>query len=185
MNDQEILDLYRNRDERAIVETDKKYGAYCRKIAMGLLGVREDADECVSDALHAAWECLGDREPVSLQAFLGRVTRNLSISRYRAGRAGKRGGGMELLLSELEDCIPGGPGPEWELERRELAEYIREWLAGQSADDRALFVRRYWYGEAVKSLAHRLGCSPNQMAQRMLRLRKSLKNHLESKGVEL
>lgn len=185
MQDKEILELYRRRDERAITETQRKYGAYCRKIALGLLGTREDADECVSDALHIAWERLGEREPVTLQAFLGRVTRNLAISRYRAGTAKKRGGGMDVLLSELGDCLPDYNTPELELERKELSRRIGEWLQTLQAEERALFVRRYWHGEGVKELARRRGCTPNQMAQRMLRLRRSLKEYLESKGVEL
>ncbi len=185
MDDRGILELYRLRDEQAIQETEKKYGAYCRRIALRLLGTREDADECVSDALHVAWERFKEKEPVSLQAFLGRTTRNLAVSRYRGETAQKRGGGMELLLSELGDCVPDKSGPEQEIERQELAEQIHTWLTGLTLEDRALFVRRYWYGVEVKTLARRVGCTPNQMAQRMLRLRKSLKAYLESKGVEV
>ncbi|WP_304432133.1 RNA polymerase sigma factor [Acutalibacter muris] len=99
-----IIDLYNSRDERAIAETRRKYGPYCNKIALNLLGSPEEAEECVSDTLFAAWRQIPPLIPRSLRAFLGRVTRNLSVSRYRSLKAKRRCPGMEELLSELSDC---------------------------------------------------------------------------------
>jgi len=122
---------------------------------------------------------------LSLAAFFGRIVRNLSISRYRVNHAKKRFDGITLLLSELDDCVPVRESVEQAFEDRLLSEAIDNWLARLSKDDRVLFVRRFWYGDAVNALAKECGCTQNQMAQRMLRLRKSLKTSLEQEGVEV
>lgn len=185
MEDSDIIALYIRRDELAIAETGKKYGAFCRKITGNLLSRREDAEECVNDAYYILWSRIPPEQPRSLQAFLGRILRNLAISRFRTNRAQKRYAGMELLLSELDDCLPDPDTVEQEFDRRQLSQLIRQWLERLDRDDRILFLRRYWYGDQVQTLARERSCSPNQMAQQMLRLRKSLKATLEAEGVVL
>lgn len=185
MDDKLIIELYFKRDETAIDETGKKYGAFCHRIAINILNIREDAEECVNDTYSTVWKKIPPEIPQSFQAFLGRITRNLSISRFRANRAKKRYNGAEVLLSELEDCIPSSENVEQIIDEKQLSEFIDSWLDSLSADDRALFVRRYWYGDAVKTLSHECGCTQGQMAQRMLKLRKNLKAFLESKGVAI
>lgn len=182
MEDSLILDLYIGRSERAIAETDIKYGSFCRHIAMNILCVREDAEECVNDTYFSAWNSIPPTVPDSLRAFLGRVTRNLSISRYRRNRAQKRYGGIELMLSELDDCVPDNQYAE-ALDAKALGEIISMWLGTLDDEDAALFVRRYWYGDAVKELAAEKGISPAKMAKRMFRLRQGLRVELEEKGV--
>ncbi|MGM9619368.1 MAG: RNA polymerase sigma factor [Oscillospiraceae bacterium] len=183
MEDREIVALYWAREERAIAETERRYGAVLRHLAENLLGRREDAEECVSDAYHAAWRSIPPEEPQSLRAYLGRIVRNLAVSRWRAEHAQKRFGGMETLLSELSDCVPARDNVEAELETKELTALIARWLRGLDAESRALFLRRYWYGETVQALAKECGVSPSQMAQRMLRLRRKLRAALEAEGV--
>lgn len=185
MRDIQIIELYWSRDERAIAESDAHYGAYCRRLAMNILGSHEDAEECVNDTWLRTWENIPPQRPSSLAAFFGRIVRNLSISRFRANRAKKRFDGITLLLSELDDCIPSRESTVQALEDRLLAEILDRWLAGLPKDDRVLFIRRYWFGEAVNTLAKESGLTQNQMAQRMLRLRKSLKSTLEQEGIEL
>lgn len=185
MDDFAIVELYHRREERAIAESDKKYGALCRSIALRLLGYREDAEECVNDTWYAAWDKMPPDRPQSLGAFLGRITRNLSISRWRRDHAKKRYGGMELLLSELEDCVPAPGTVEENLERQQLARVISAWLDSLENEDRRLFIRRYWYGDPVKELAAERGEEANAAAQRLLRLRKGLRAFLESEGVEV
>ena len=123
--------------------------------------------------------------PEVFKAFLGRITRNLSISKFRALRAKKRYSGLEVMLSELEDCIPASENVEQLVEAKQLSEYISEWLAALPEEACALFVRRYWCGEEVQTLAKKCGITAGHMAQKMLRLRKSLKTFLEQKGVAL
>ena len=185
MDDKQIIDLYFARDEQAIAETEQEYGDFCLRISMNVLGIREDAEECVSDTYLSAWKQIPPTIPRSLKAFLGRIVRNLSISRFRAMRAKKRYNGMEVLLSELGDCVPSDWHVEQTVEAKELSGYISDWLESLSAEDCALFVRRYWFGDEVQELAEKCGITAAQMAQRMLRLRKGLRTALEQKGVAL
>ena len=118
MDDAGIIALFNARDERSLEETAAAYGPWCRAIAMNLLGVREDAEECVSDALHALWRRIPPESPVSLRVYLGRIVRNIAVSRRRERDAQKRGGGqLELLMSELGECVPDGFDVEAEVER--------------------------------------------------------------------
>ncbi len=179
MEDQEIIRLYWQRDEQAIVCSEQLYGAYCRRIAWNTLGLQEDVEECVNDTWHAAWNAIPPQVPACLRIFLGRITRNLAISRFRADRAKKRYSGVEMLLSELEDCLPAKDDVEQFIDRQFLAQQLNGWLTNLPEEDRVLFIRRYWHGDAVKSLAAEWDMTPAQMAQRMLRLRKSLRFILE------
>ena len=185
MQDTQIIDLYWERDERAIEESATRYGAYCRQIAMNILVNREDTEECVNDTWLRAWDHMPPQRPGSLSAFFGRIVRNLSISRFRSNRAAKRFDGFTVMLSELEDCVPAPESVQKAVESSQITEIINEWLALQSKDDRILFVQRYWYGETATALAKKGRMTQNQMAQRMLRLRKSLKKALETEGVSL
>lgn len=182
MEDKEIIGLYHARDEQAIAESDKKYGPYCRAIALNLLSVKEDAEECVSDTWHAAWNRMPPEWPACLKAFLGRITRNLSISRFRAGQAQKRRG-VEVLLSELEECVPSNQSTEETVLVHELTAILDRWLEGLSADDATLFLRRYWYGEKVGAIALAWGVPANRLSQRLHVMRKSLRTYLEAEGV--
>jgi len=120
---------------------------------------------------------------VSLRAYFGRIVRNLSLDRWRAGHAGKRGGGMEELLGELEDCIPGAPSAEEESESRDITRCINQWLTSLEQKNRIIFLRRYWYGWQVKELARQDGCTPEKMAQNLYRLRQGLRKALEQEGI--
>ena len=185
MEDSQIVELYWRRDEAAIGETERKYGALCRGVARNILGVDEDAEECVNDALHQAWNAIPPQRPDRLGAWLGKVTRNLALNLWSKNRAQKRYAGMTALLSELEDCVPATGGVERELEEQELSAAIDGWLRSLPQADRVLFLRRYWYGVELQALAAERGVSPNRLAQKMFRLRQSLKNALEKEGFTL
>ena len=182
MEDGEIVELYWRRDESAVSETEEKYGGLCRSVALSILGKPEDAEECVNDALHQAWTAIPPQRPDRLGAWLGKVTRNLALNAWKRDRTRKRQGGMTALLDELAECVPGPVTVERELERKELAAAIDSWLRGRSKEDRTLFLRRYWYGVELQELAAERGMSPNRLAQKMLRLRRSLKQTLEKEG---
>ena len=184
MDDLAIVELYHRREQRAIAESDKKYGAFCFSLSLRLLARREDAEECVNDTWHAAWNRMPPDRPQALGVFFGRIVRNLSISRWRKNHAKKRYDGIEVLLSELEDCVPAPGTVEEELEREQLARSISSWLDGLTEENRRLFIRRYWYGDPVKELAAERDESPNGLSQRLLRLRRELGRFLEMEGVE-
>lgn len=185
MEDAAIIELYWARDQQAIVESDQKYGAFCAGLARNILSSIQDAEECVNDTWHRAWNTIPPQRPGSLRCYLGRIVRNLAIDRWRRGKAQKRGEGMEVMLSELEGCLPGAQSPERELENREITQAIEGWLDTLNQEERALFLRRYWNGERVADLAQAWHCTPNRMAQRLLRLRGSLRRHLQEKEVEI
>lgn len=185
MEDSRIIELYFERNEQAIKETGQKYGGFCYRIAMNVLGIMEDAEECVNDTYYSAWKQIPPTRPDDFKAFLGRITRNISISRFRAMRAKKRYNSMEIMLSELNDCVPSSDNVEQKIEAMQLGEYISDWLDSLPEEDQVLFVRRYWFGDAVHELAYQCGTTAAKMAQRMLRLRKGLRAALEKKGVAI
>ena len=185
MDDRSIVDLYLQRDETAVKETQTKYGSYCYTIANNILSIHEDAEECVNDTLVSAWNKIPPIIPKSLKAFLGKLVRDISLSRYRANHAQKRYGGLEVMLDELEECIPSEFDVQEKLDQQNLDDLINDWLGSLSHVDRVLFIKRYYCGETVKNLAKLQVCTENQMAQRMLKLRNSLKSFLISKGVSI
>ena len=183
MEDKTIVELYIRRDERAVTETAAKYGAYCAAVADNILDCPEDTEEILNDAWLAAWNDIPSAKPACLRVYLGRLTRNLALSRYRFFHRKKRYAGMDCLLSELGECIPAQETVERELARMELSRVLSAWLDSQTAGDRQLFVRRYWYGVSVKRLAREADVPQNTMAKRLLRLRRSLRSRLEREGV--
>lgn len=183
MDDQSIVELYLQRDENAIKESRNKYEAYCYRIAMNILSVAEDVEECINDTWISVWNRIPPVIPKSLKAFLGKLVRDISLSRYRAVHAKKRYNGMELILDELAECIPSEQDIQKSLEQKELSETVNGWLDSLPQEDRVLFVKRYYYGETVKQLSEMQSCTENQMAQKMMKLRNKLKAHLLSGGV--
>ena len=185
MEDAAIIDLYWARDEAAITASDEKYGTLCRRLSQNILDSKEDAEECVNDTWRRAWDTMPPRRPNSLRAYLAKIIRNLSIDVWRAKRAEKRGGGPDVLLDELEDCLPTSPGAGELTEVRETARVIDRWLSGLPPADRTAFLRRYWYGQRVDEVAAQAGCSPNSMTKRLGRLRNSLRRVLEQEEIVL
>lgn len=184
MEDGQIIALYWDRDQRAIQETDGKYGKLLRRIAWNLLQSREDSEECVSDTYLRAWEAIPPTRPAAFRAWLGHITRNLSLDRWKLLRTQRRGGGAEVLLGELEDCVPApGGGPERALEDRELAELLSAFLRGLSQEARSMFLRRYWYGESVAEIGAALGCGEGKVKSSLFRSRKALREFLEKEGI--
>ena len=185
MEDTAIVALYWQRDEGAITASEEKYGPACRKLSYNILQSSQDAEECVNDTWHRAWNTMPPQWPHSLGAYLCRIARNLSIDRWRAQRSKRRGEGLEVLVLELEECVSTVPSAEEEWEAREAAQAIDRWLGSLEERDRAAFLLRYWYGQPVQELAQRLGGSPNRMSQRLRRLRQSLRQALEQEGVRV
>ena len=182
MEDTQILTLFWGRSEDAITETQRKYGAYCHAVAKNLLGNEEDAEECVSDAMHAAWREIPPARPENLRLWLGRVTRNQALTRCGRAHRQKRSG-MTVLLDELEECLPAGNTAEETAELHEVTEAISRYLASLSRDDRTLFLRRYFDGESVKTLARVWGQTQSKVAGRLYRIRGGLRAALEKEGI--
>lgn len=186
MEDQEIIALYWNRDQRAIAETSEKYGAFLQTIAWNVLRNHSDADECVNDTYLRTWNAIPPTRPSAFRVWLGRITRNLSLDRWKQASAAKRGGTeTELLLGELDVCLPTPHGMEKAVEDREIAALISTFLRGLSPETRIIFLRRYWYGDSVAEIAKKLGCTQGKVKSSLFRTRNSLRTYLEQKEVAL
>ena len=184
MEDLDIVELYWQRSEEAIVQTDRKYGRYCRTIAYNILQDDCDSDECVNDTYLKAWGIIPPRRPSLLSALLGKITRNLALDRCRYSQAEKRGGGQRLLaLEELSQCIPSGSGEDEVIENRLLTELLNRFLASLPQQNRQVFLLRYWYLCSVKQIGQQLGMSESGVKMSLLRSRRQLKALLEKEGV--
>ena len=185
--DDAIVALYWERNEAAIVESDRKYGAYCQTIAQNILFNEQDALECVNDTWLGAWNSMPPHRPSVLASFLGKITRRLSISRFRKRTAEKRGEGeLPLALDELEECVSHGSQNGSEVEsmilQEELTRIIEGFLKAQPQAQRSMFVCRYWYLDPVAEIAARFGCSESKVKTTLFRMRERLKGVLEQEG---
>jgi len=181
--DDRIVELYWERSESAIRETVEKYGDYCHTIAYNILYNREDAEESVNDTWLDAWNSMPPHKPSILSAFLGKITRRISIDRWRKKHAGKRGGGeMALVLDELEDCISDPTDVEITIEQQEMARVIRAFLDALPTTERRVFLKRYWYMASIAQIAKNFGFSESKTASMLHRTRKKLRAKLESEG---
>lgn len=186
MEDSKIVQLYWDRSKEAIPVTAEKYGRYCSSIARNILGNWEDAEECVNDTYLSAWNSMPPHRPGVLSTFLGKITRNLSINRYKYRHTQKRGNGeIELVLEELRDLVSGRDDIEQEVEAKELQKEIDAFLEGLSKQKRGLFVRRYWYMDSIPELAKYFHMSPNYVSVTLNRIRKQMKTYLEERGYEI
>ena len=183
MEDQGIIALFFERSEQAIEETDKKYGGYCYSIAYNILSNREDSEESVSDTYLAAWNTIPPRCPNFLNAFLAKMTRHISIDRWRKLSAQKRGGGEIILaLEELEDCVDRS-NVETELAKKELTRVLNAFLSSLPETERNVFLCRYWYLESSQEIAEHSGFSRTKVRSMLHRIRGRLDTYLEKEGL--
>ena len=184
MEDQQIIMLYWQRDERAIDATNRKYGNYCRSIAYAILENTEDAQVCENDTYLAVWNAIPPNRPAVFSAFLGKITRRIAIDRLRNRTAQKRGGGQAVLsLDELMDCVPHGQDFQSTLQARELARILDGFLWSLPVQQRRIFIRRYWYCDSIEQLCQRFEYNPSKVKMTLLRVRKKLSEHLRKEGV--
>lgn len=183
MEDKSIIDLYLDRSETAISETATKYGKYCFRIAFNILTDKEDSEESVNDTWLAAWNNIPPRVPAILSTFLGKLTRNISLNRWKSRRAYKRGGGEVIFaLEELEECISTGESAEEAFEKKELLRSINRFLGDLPETERIIFVRRYWYLDSISSIAEHFCFSESKVTSMLHRIRSKLRKHLRKEG---
>ena len=186
MEDQEILDLFFARDELAITETDRKYGAYCYSVANRILCSKEDSEETVSDTYLRAWNAIPPQRPAFFKLFLAKIARNLAFTRWRKQTAAKRGGGeTELVLEELAGCIPGPERIDDQLNAWELAKTIRSFLDTLPKREQDIFLQRYFYAEDADTIAHCYGTKRANVNLILSRTRAKLKTYLMQEGYYL
>ena len=186
MEDREIIDLYWAREERAVQETESKYGGLCRSVAFNILQSREDSEECVNDTWLRAWNTMPPQRPGVLPAFLSRITRNLSLDRWKRARADKRGGGqLPLALEELGDCVPAADSVEEALALEELTRILDRFLRTLPDRECCIFLRRYWYVDSTRDIARRYEMAEGSVKSTLYRVRQKLREQLEKEGVVL
>ena len=186
MTDTEIIFLYQKREETAIAETEKAYGSYCYAIAYHVLRNESDAKECVNDAYMALWQAIPPAYPEQLKAFLGKTVRNIALNRAKQSTRKKRGGDQrEVLLSELEECVPAVVSVEQGAEDRVITECIERFLYDQPEEKRTVFLRRYWYADSLREIAKARRMSVGKVKSMLFRMRKELQKYLAKEGVEL
>ncbi len=186
MTDQEIISLYRKRGEAAIAATEEKYGSYCYAIAYHILRNESDAKECVNDGYLALWQAIPPGCPDQLKAYLGKIVRNLALNRAKLSNRKKRGGGQtELLLSELEECVPAVVSVEQGAEDRVVTQCIESFLYAQPEEKRMVFLRRYWYADSLREIARAYRMSEGKVKSMLFRMREELRDTLTKEGVEL
>lgn len=179
MEDGQIIDMYFKRYEDAIVETKIKYGRLLVSVSMGILKNMEDALECENDTYMKAWNTIPPQKPNILSAFLSKITRNISLDRYDAMNAEKRGGGeMPLLLVELADTL----GDSIEIDNIAITDCLNSFLENMKYEARNIFMRRYWFGDSISDIAKNLSCGESKVKMSLSRSRKVLKEQLESAG---
>ena len=183
MEDKTIVDLFWTRSENAISETDKKYGRYCRSIAHNILSNDEDAEECVNDTWLGAWNSIPPHRPAVLSTFLGKLTRRISLNRWKAQHAQKRGGGeIAIALEELSEIVPASGGVEEELEGKELSAAINVFLSTLPETERDVFVCRYWFLTSITDISRIFRFSQSKTKSTLYRTREKLKRFLSEEG---
>lgn len=182
MNDNDIVQLYWDRNEQAIPATAHKYGNYCASIARNILGNNEDAEECVNDTYLNTWNSIPPHRPNQLSTFLGKIVRNLSFNKYKHNTAEKRSAEVTLALDELAECVSDDNTVEQAIEHQELVNAINSFVRSLSMKKRNIFVRRYWYADAVSSIAKDYGMLPDSVSKTLERTRKELAVYLRERG---
>ncbi len=185
MEDELIIDLFLQRREDAIRETDKKYSGYLKKVISMVLVSNEDIEECLNDTYMAVWGRIPPDKPAFLKAYIAKIARNTALNRYDYITAAKRNPGISVMLSELEECLPSVHTVEAELERGYIKEALNKFLHGLEADKRKIFLRRYWFGDSIEDITAWSGFSKSKIKSILFRIRKELKEYLEKEGIVL
>ena len=183
MTDERIIELFFARSERGIEELDTKYGATCHRIAQNILGNKEDAEECVNDAYLGVWNSIPPKKPSLLSAFLFKILRNLSITRYHANTAQKRNSFYDIALDELGETISTEESVEKECSQKELTNAIEGFLDTLTRENRVIFVCRYWFSESYTEIAKRTGLTEKNISVRLTRIREKMKEYLSERGI--
>ena len=185
MEDRQIVDLYFERSESAISETDKKYGRYCHYIAYRILENDEDAKEIVNDTYLKAWNTIPPNRPDPLKPYVGMLSRQFSLDRYEEYHTQKRGGQVMLVLDELGECIPDTWDVTADFENGRLRSVLNNFIGSLSEQKRNMFVLRYFCSKSVSDIAYQMGFTEGKVKTILHRTRLELKNLLEEEGLPI
>lgn len=186
MSDEQIVELYWRRDERAIRETDRKYQHFLLTVAHNILRDAQDCEECLNDTYLGAWNAIPPTRPKVLQAFLATIMRRTAIDRYKAGKRQKRiDSELTVALSEVEEFLADGSDPAAELDAHELGRVISEFIRALPKRRMYIFMSRYYTARPIGEIARLLGCSESTVNKEIAAIKRDLKEMLEKEGYSL
>ena len=184
MDDLMIIELYFKRDEKAIKETDKKYGRLCFTVAINILGNDKDAEECVNDTYLSVWNNIPPTRPNNFRAFICKIVRNLSMKKLEFNRALKRTQYVTELYTELEEILPDTrTASEWEYEN--LGKIISDFLQHEKEDARNVFIRKYYFFDTISDIAKRYSFTESKVKNMLYHSRNKLRECLKKEGIEV
>lgn len=183
MEDEKIVELFFNRLEQAIAEVDIKYGRVCHRLSFNILNSQRDAEECVNDAYLGSWNAIPPAKPNPLQAYICKIVRNISLNLYYRKEAAKRNSVYDVAIQELEAYLSAPSTVETEIEARELARIIENFLDTLTVENRVIFMRRYWFYDSYKDIAERVGLTEKIVSVRLTRTRQKMKKYLIEREV--
>ena len=184
MDDRSIIKMYFARDEKAIEETDKKYGKLCLNLANNILSDTEDSRECVNDTYFAVWNRIPPEQPDQFRAYILKITRNLAMKKFRYLLAGKRSRDMTVSYSELEEILPVSESDQ-NIEYAQLGQLLNDFLRKEKEDSRNVFIRKYFFFDSVKEISGQYGFSESRIKSMLYHSRIRLKNYLRKEGIEV
>ena len=186
MEDEKIIELYIQRSEEALKETEKKYGGYLMAIVRNILADAEDCRECINDTYLNAWNMIPESKPASLQGYLGKTARNIALNRLQAASAKKRGNGNALqVLEEFSELAAESSFEDDAVNRIVLSDVFRSFVGSLDNEDKMIFVKRYWYFMSIREIADEMRLGKSKVKMTLLRLRAKLRERLEKEGFEI
>ena len=183
IDDEKIIEMFFGRSEQGIRELDNKYGTVCHNLSYNIVNNRQDAEECVNDAYLGAWNAIPPVRPNPLLSYIVKIVRNISLKIYWRKEAAKRNGHYTIALEEIEGYIADQKTVEDEIEARELARIIGEFLDTMTLENRVIFMRRYWFADSYKDIAKFVGLSEKNISVRLTRIREKMKQYLIEREV--
>lgn len=185
LDDEKIVDLYWDRSEDAIHQTQEKYGKYCHSIAYNILRSKEDSEECVNDAYKKLWDTIPPKKPSSLGGYIAKITRNIALDRYDYNTAKKRDQNASIIYEEFENCLPAAQDGMPLSDSIALKTAINGFLSSLMSQDRIIFMQRYWYFCDIKTIARNLEVTESYVKITLFRIRSKMKLYLEKEGINI
>ena len=183
MTDEGIIKLLQKRQETALEVLQQKYGGLCASVARRILPDARDVEECVNDTWTHIWNAIPPEQPVSLRAYAARIVRNLCLDRMQYNTAEKRNSALTEAFEELEYCIPTTDNHRSQEDRQAFSQMLNDFLRRQSRENRAIFLRRYWYGESIAEIAKAFGATEGKIKSSLFRTRNALRETMEKEGI--
>ena len=184
MEDLQIIELYFERNENAIKETDAKYGKLCFRVANNILKNSEDSEECVSDTYLSTWNQIPPTRPNNFMAFLCKITRNLSLKRMKFLTAAKRTSVATVSFDEIEGYVSDDQ-LRADINEIEHGMIFSKFLRSEKPDARNVFIRRYWFFDSVSEIAARYSFSESKVKSMLFHTRNRLRDYLKKEGIEV